>query len=95
MFGNITNGVLQIVLDNLGKLLREQQPSINQVYRKMGADGLKLTMTVDLTPSGNGIVTEESLSYPLEPKPEPPLKQTVKNRHTINEDQVEMFEGAD
>ncbi len=94
MFGQITEGVIMIVAGDIEKLLLEQQPSIADVYKKMGTEGLKVTITADFCPSSKGVVTNYSVSYPLEVKPEPILKQTVKFTHTINEDQADMFEEA-
>jgi hypothetical protein len=91
MLGQITEGVLQIVAGDIEKLLLEQQEGIAGVYKKMGTEGLKVTIAVDFCPSSEGVVTNYSLSYPLEVKPEPILKQTIKFKHTINEDQVPLF----
>ena len=94
MFGQITEGVIGIVSGDIEKLLLEQQPSIADVYKKMGTEGLKVTITADFCPSSAGVVTNYTVSFPLEPKPEAVLKQTVKYKHTINEDQSDMFEEA-
>jgi hypothetical protein len=88
MFGQITEGVLMIVTGDIEKLLIEQQPNIADVYKKMGTEGLKVTITADFCPSSEGVVTNYTLSYPLEPKLEPIKKETVKFKHTINEDQT-------
>lgn len=94
MFGRITEGVIGIVAGDIEKLLQEQQPSIADVYKKMGTEGLRVTITAEFCPSSAGVVTNYSVSFPLEVKPEPILKQTVKFKHTINEDQPDMFDEA-
>ncbi|MFA5322555.1 MAG: hypothetical protein WC373_07745 [Smithella sp.] len=94
MFGQITEGVIGIVAGDIERLLQEQQPSIAEIYKKMGTEGLKVTITADFCPSSAGVVTNYTVSFPLEPKPEAVLKQTVKFKHTINEDQAEIFDEA-
>jgi hypothetical protein len=94
MFGQITEGVIGIVVGDLEKLLHEQQPNIAEVYKKMGTEGLKVTATIDFCPASAGVVTNYTVSFPLEPKPEAVLKQTVKFKHTINEDQTDIFDEA-
>lgn len=94
MSNKITEGVLQIVAGDIEKLLLEQREGIAGVFEKMFTEGVKVTITAEFRPSSNGVATEYSLSYPLEPKPEPALKRTVKFKHTINEDQAEIFDEA-
>ena len=94
MFGQITEGVIGIVAGDIEKLLQEQQPSIADVYKKMGTEGLRVTITAEFCPSSAGVVTNYSVSFPLEVKPEPILKQTVKFKRTINEGQPDMFDEA-
>lgn len=91
---HITEGVLQVVAGDIEKLLLEQQEGIAFAYNKI-SDGIKLTISITMDRTAQGVQVEHALSYPLEARPEPPQKQTVRLKRIISEDQGRLFEAVD
>lgn len=87
---NISEGVLQVIAGDIEGLLLEQREGIDFSYRKI-SDGIKLSISISLDPTAQGVSTEYSLSYPLEQKPDPAQKQTVKKKRVISEEQEELL----
>ena len=86
---HITEGVLQVVAGDIEKLLLEQQEGIAFAYNKI-SDGIKLTISITMDRTAQGVQVEHALSYPLEARPEPPQKHKVKFKRTIDEGQAAM-----
>lgn len=89
MENQITESFLQEIAGDVEKLLLDDRESIAFAYKKVGT-GLKLSIGVTLDPTAEGIAVNYSISYDLEPKPEPPEKHNVKYRRVINEAQGRM-----
>lgn len=89
MFNGITEGVLQQITGDIEKMLLEEKEGIDFSFRKING-GTKLSIGVVLSPSDKGVVTEYSVSYPLEQKQEPAQKQTIRLKKTINDNQTSI-----
>ena len=85
----ITEGVLEAIVNNIGSLMLEQKEGINHSFHTI--DSLKLSIGVVLDVADAGVSVECVLSFPLEPKPNPIQKQTVRLRQIINEDQGRLI----
>lgn len=78
----ITEDVLCSIAGVVESLLLEQREGIAFAYQKI-PKGLKVNIGITLDQKGDGVAVSYSLGYPLEPKPEPIEKQTVKKKHVI------------
>jgi hypothetical protein len=84
---------LQHVAGILEGLLLESQEGIDNAYRTIEG-GVKVSIGIMLEPSSKGVCVNYSLSYPLQPAPEPALKETVKKKETIDPGQLSLFEAV-
>ncbi len=89
----ITDDVIQVLSGNIEKLLLEKREGIAFAFRKIPG-GLKISIAVELDETADGILTNYSVSYPMEPKPESQLKEKVVKKHLINLKQGDFFEGG-
>lgn len=71
----ITNQILQEISGDLEKLLLEKQQQINFAFKRV-ADGFKISIGVTLDNTIPPTATY-SVSFPLEPSPDPPEKEKV------------------
>ena len=71
----ITNQILQEIAGDLEKLLIEKQQQINFAFKRV-TDGFKISIGVTLDHTIPPTATY-SVSFPLEPSPEPPEKEKV------------------
>lgn len=90
----ITEGILMQIAGDIEALLLEQQKGIAFSFDKI-TEGIKISVSVSLDQSADGVVTEYNLSYPLEPKPEPATKATVKKKRIINENQGNLIDAIE
>ncbi len=79
----ITNEILQKIAGSIETLLIEQREGISFAYKKI-PDGIKVSIGLNLDPTSQGIEVNYTLSYPLQPTPEPAEKCTVKKKEIIN-----------
>ena len=75
---------------DIEKLLLEDCENIDFAFKRI-PDGIKLNLGINLDWSKDGIVVNYSLSFDLEPKPEPIKKHKVEMKRIINENQEELF----
>jgi hypothetical protein len=87
----ITETLLQAVAGDIEKLLLENKEQIAFSFFKHGEDGVKLSMGINLGQSPKGICASYNMGFDLAPKPMPPDKHKITYKHTIAEDQVDMF----
>ena len=85
----VTEGVLQRIAGKIEALLLEEEEGIAKSYQRI-YDGIKISIGVELDRSADGLVVNYSMNYPLEAKPEAQVKQTVKAKEIINENQTEL-----
>lgn len=85
----ITEDFLMVIAGDLEKLLIENHEQIAWAYKKI-PDGIKLSFSISLDPSSQGIVVNYDMSFNLEPPPDPPEKHKVKYKHTIDPLQASM-----
>ena len=88
----ITESVLQIIAGTIENLLIEQQEGIAHAYKKIST-GIKLSISINLDTTNQGLEVNYTINYPLEPAPDPAQKQTVKKKEIIDEKQMGLFEG--
>jgi len=82
MSAEITESVLQAVSGTLEKVLLEERQGSSFAMKKM--EGIKINIGVHLDVTGDGIMTNYTVGYPLEPKPEPSQKQKITKREILN-----------
>lgn len=92
MNNEITESLLMTVAGDVEKLLPESTEKIAFAFGKHAEEGIKLSLGITLDHSPKGICVNYDLGFDLEPKPQPPEKCKVKFKHTIAEDQGEIFD---
>ena len=85
----VTEGVLGIIAGTIEKLLQEEHEGIAKSFGDI-PEGIKVTIGVELDRSDEGVEVNYTLSYPLEPKAEATIKQKIKKKEIINENQAQM-----
>lgn len=84
----ITRETLQEIAGDLEKLLLEKQQQIDFAFKRV-ADGFKLTIGVTLDNTIPPTATY-SVSFPLEPSPEPPEKEKITLTKQIGQGEMEL-----
>jgi len=85
----ITEDFLSAVAVDIEKLLIEDRESIQYAFDHIH-DGIKLNIGLNMDYAKEGIVVNYSLSFDLEPKPEPIEKHKVTLKRIINQAQSSM-----
>jgi len=89
MADEITDLFLQAVAGDIEKLLIEDQGNIQYAFNHIH-DGIKVNISINMDYAKEGIVVNYSLSFDLEPKPEPIEKHKVTLKRIINQQQASM-----
>ncbi len=89
MADEITESFLQAVAGDIEKLLIEDRGNIQYAFNHIH-DGIKVNIGINMDYAKEGIVVNYSLSFDLEPKPEPIEKHKVTLKRIINQAQSSM-----
>lgn len=94
MADEITESFLQAVAGDIEKLLIEDRGNIQYAFNHIH-DGIKVNIGINMDYAKEGIVVNYSLSFDLEPKPEPIEKHKVTLKRIINQAQTSIAFMAD
>lgn len=86
---SITQELLQIVAGDIEKLLIENHEQIAFAYKNI-PDGIKVSLSISLDPSSQGVVVNYDMGFDLQEKAPAPEKHKVKYKHTIDPGQTAM-----
>lgn len=84
----ITNQILQEIAGDLEKLLLEKREQINFAFKRV-KDGFKISIGVTLDNTVPPTATY-SVSFPLEPSPDPPEKEKVTLTKQIGQTEMDL-----